>query len=46
MPRGIKKQPVKRNYTKIAKDLKKSEADFKQAIDDFKSAAPKTNLMR
>jgi hypothetical protein len=43
-PKSTKKQPVKRKYTKRAKDIKKPEADFEQVIDEFKAAAPKTEL--
>jgi len=41
MPKGIKKQPVKRKYTKRAKDLKKSESEFKAALDEFTTPDPK-----
>jgi hypothetical protein len=46
-----KKQPAKRKYVKKSSkwanngiDVKKSEANFKQAIDEFQAAAPKTEL--
>jgi hypothetical protein len=44
MPKGIKKQPVKRKYTKRPIDLKKSKAEFKQALDEFKDAEPKPGM--
>ncbi len=48
--RKTKKQPVKRKYTKKSDkwkkniDLKNSETDFKQAIDEFKVTDPKAEL--
>lgn len=44
MPKEIKKQPLKRKYAKSAKDLNKSKADFKQALDEFQAAAPKPEM--
>jgi hypothetical protein len=41
MPKGIKKQPVKRKYNKRAKNLLKSESEFKTALDEFATPDPK-----